>query len=189
MTVPLRALETSTGPQNQRKTMSRIDQIHQNLQKLVALTPDLEGALLVTLDGLPIASALAGGTDEDRVALAHRLLASRVSRPTMSLVTWCVRHHPEIAAGGVPYNLRRVTELAAELQNRTIADVVTAIPMTRAQEDRLRAILAWRIGTDVELNTTIDPSVIGGVKVSVRDLVMDSTVRSTVAGLRVRLTG
>ena len=53
MTVPLRALETSTGPQNQRKTMSRIDQIHQNLQKLVALTPDLEGALLVTLDGLP----------------------------------------------------------------------------------------------------------------------------------------
>ena len=68
MTVPLRALETSTGPQNQRKTMSRIDQIHQNLQKLVALTPDLEGALLVTLDGLPIASALAGGTDEDRVA-------------------------------------------------------------------------------------------------------------------------
>jgi len=118
-----------------------------------------------------------------------RLLASRVSRPTMSLVTWCVRHHPEIAAGGVPYNLRRVTELAAELQNRTIADVVTAIPMTRAQEDRLRAILAWRIGTDVELNTTIDPSVIGGVKVSVRDLVMDSTVRSTVAGLRVRLTG
>ena len=56
-------------------------------------------------------------------------------------------------------------------------------------EDRLRAILAWRIGTDVELNTTIDPSVIGGVKVSVRDLVMDSTVRSTVAGLRVRLTG
>ena len=128
-------------------------------------------------------------SDEDRVALAHRLLASRVSRPTMSLVTWCVRHHPEIAAGGVPYNLRRVTELAAELQNRTIADVVTAIPMTRAQEDRLRAILAWRIGTDVELNTTIDPSVIGGVKVSVRDLVMDSTVRSTVAGLRVRLTG
>ena len=68
MTVPLRALETSTGPQNQRKTMSRIEQIQQHLQRLVALTPDLEGALLVTLDGLPIASALAGGTDEDRVA-------------------------------------------------------------------------------------------------------------------------
>ena len=48
--------------------MSRIEQIQQHLQRLVALTPDLEGALLVTLDGLPIASALGGGTDEDRVA-------------------------------------------------------------------------------------------------------------------------
>ncbi len=126
---------------------------------------------------------------EERVRLARRLFASRISGPAMSLVVWCVRHQPEIAVGGVPYNLRRVTELAADLQNRTIADVVTAIPMTRAQEARLRAILAGRIGTDIELTTTVDPSVIGGVRVSVRDLVMDSTVRSNVAALRTRLTG
>ena len=106
----------------------------------------------------------------------------------MSLVVWCVRHQPEIAVSGVSYNLRRVTELAADLQNRTIADVTTAIPMTRDQEARLRAILAGRIGTDIELNTTVDPSVIGGVRVAVRDLVMDSTVRSNVAALRTRLT-
>ena len=106
----------------------------------------------------------------------------------MSLVIWCVRHRPGITAGGVPHNLRRVTALAAALQNRTIADVVTAIPMTRAQEARLRAILAGRIGTDIELNTTVDPSVVGGVRVCVRDLVMDSTVRSNVAALRTRLT-
>ena len=45
-----------------------------------------------------------------------------------------------------------------------------------------------RIGTDIELNTTVDPSVVGGVRVCVRDLVMDSTVRSNVAALRTRLT-
>ena len=126
---------------------------------------------------------------DDRVDLARHLFASRISPPAMSLVIWCVRHRPGITAGGVPYNLRRVTELAAALQSRTIADVVTAIPMTRAQEERLRAILARRVGTDIELNTKVDPSVIGGVRVSVRDLVMDSTVRSTVTGLRNRLTG
>ena len=126
---------------------------------------------------------------DDRVDLARHLFASHISAPAMSLVIWCVRHRPGITAGGVPHNLRRVTELAAALQNRTIADVVTAIPMTRAQEERLRAILARRVGTDIELNTKVDPSVIGGVRVSVRDLVMDSTVRSTVTGLRNRLTG
>ena len=126
---------------------------------------------------------------DDRVDLARHLFASHISAPAMSLVIWCVRHRPGITAGGVPHNLRRVTELAAALQNRTIADVVTAIPMTRVQEARLRAVLAQRIGTDIELNTKVDPSVIGGVRVSVRDLVMDSTVRSTVTGLRNRLTG
>ena len=35
---------------------------------------------------------------------------------------------------GVSYNLRRVTELAADLQNRTIADVTTAIPMNPSSE-------------------------------------------------------
>ena len=126
---------------------------------------------------------------EDRVGLARRLFGPRVSAPTMSLVVWCVRHQPEITVGGVPYNVRRVTELAAGLQNRTIAYVVTAVPMTPLQEARLRAILAQRLGTDIEFNMEVDPSVIGGVRVSVRDLVMDSTIRSSIARLRTRLTG
>ena len=88
----------------------------------------------------------------------------------------------------MPYNVRRVTELAAGLQNRTIADVVTVVPMTPLQEARLRAILAERLGTDIEFNMEVDPSVIGGVKVSVRDLVMDSTIRTSIAQLRTRLT-
>ena len=61
--------------------------------------------------------------------------------------------------------------------------------MTPLQEARLRAILAERLGTDIEFNMEVDPSVIGGVRVSVRDLVMDSTVRSSIAQLRTRLTG
>lgn len=123
---------------------------------------------------------------EDRVRLARRLFAPHLSEAAMDLVTWCVRHEAE---GGVPRNLRRVAELAAGLQNRTIADVVTAVPMTTDQEARLRELLGWRLGTEVELNTEVDPAVVGGVKVSVRDLVIDSTVRSSVAELRTALVG
>lgn len=123
---------------------------------------------------------------EDRVRLARRLFAPHLSEAAMDLVTWCVRHEAE---GGVPRNLRRVAELAAGLQNRTIADVVTAVPMTTDQEARLRELLGRRLGTEVELNTEVDPAVVGGVKVSVRDLVIDSTVRSSVAELRTALVG
>ncbi|MDO5067013.1 hypothetical protein EII34_00035 [Arachnia propionica] len=65
--------------------MSRIDQIEQLLKRLVALTPDLEGAILVTLDGLPIASALAGGTDEDRVAAMGAAALATGSRTVSEL--------------------------------------------------------------------------------------------------------
>lgn len=123
---------------------------------------------------------------EDRVRLARRLFAPHLSEAAMDLVTWCVRHEAE---GGVPRNLRRVAELAAGLQNRTIADVVTAVPMTTDQETRLRELLGRRLGTEVELNTEVDPAVVGGVKVSVRDLVIDSTVRSSVSELRTALVG
>lgn len=48
--------------------MSRNEQINYILQNLVGRSQDLEGALLVTSDGLPLASALPATTDEDRVA-------------------------------------------------------------------------------------------------------------------------
>lgn len=48
--------------------MNRNEQIQGTLQALVNSSPDFEGAALVSMDGLPLASALPGGTDEDRVA-------------------------------------------------------------------------------------------------------------------------
>ncbi|MGK2348921.1 ATP synthase F1 subunit delta [Actinomyces sp. W5033] len=123
---------------------------------------------------------------ESRVRLAHRVFAAHLSASALSLLTWCVRHYNE---AGVPANLRRVASLAAAMQQRVIADVVTAVPMSTAQEERLSALLAHRVGSEVELNTLVDPQVVGGVKVTIRDTVIDSTVRSAILGLRSALVG
>ena len=123
---------------------------------------------------------------EARVRLAESVFAPHISAPAMSLVDWCVRHHAE---GGPLRNLRRVVELAAEMRRRTIVDVVTAIPMTSAQEERLRTILERRLGTRIDLNCEVDSAVIGGARISTRNYVMDRTVRSAVAELRTRLAG
>ncbi len=47
---------------------NRTEQINTVLQALVSSSPDVEGAALVTMDGLPLASALPAGSDEDRVS-------------------------------------------------------------------------------------------------------------------------
>ena len=61
--------------------------------------------------------------------------------------------------------------------------------MTSAQEERLRTILERRLGTRIDLNCEVDPTVIGGARISTRNYVMDRTVRSAVAELRTRLAG
>ena len=123
---------------------------------------------------------------EARTRLAESVFAPHISAPAMSLVSWCVRHRAE---GGPLRNLRRVVELAAEMRHRTIVDVVTAIPMTSAQEERLRTILERRLDTRIDLNCEVDSAVIGGARISMRNYVMDRTVHSAVAELRARLAG
>lgn len=55
---------------------TRADVMQQILRNLVTNTPDLEGAAVVSTDGLTVASVLPAGTDEDRVsAMAAALLS------------------------------------------------------------------------------------------------------------------
>lgn len=65
--------------------MSRNDQILSILQGLVGRSQDVEGAMLVTLDGLPLASALPQGADEDRVAAMAAAALSMGARTTAEL--------------------------------------------------------------------------------------------------------
>ncbi|MDO5093073.1 MAG: roadblock/LC7 domain-containing protein [Propionibacteriaceae bacterium] len=50
------------------------------LQSFVTSTPDVEGAVLVSTDGFPLASALAHGADEDRAAAMGAAALSMGSR-------------------------------------------------------------------------------------------------------------
>jgi Uncharacterized distant relative of homeotic protein bithoraxoid len=72
---------------------NRADQIQQVLRELVNGILDLEGAAMVTTDGLTLASALPNGSDEDRVsAMAAAILsmgertASELKRGTLEQV-------------------------------------------------------------------------------------------------------
>ncbi len=55
---------------------NRAQAMEQTLRSLVGSTPDLEGAAVVSTDGLVLSSALPAGVDEDRVsAMAAALLS------------------------------------------------------------------------------------------------------------------
>ncbi len=79
-------------------------------------------------------------------------------------------------------NTRDIGEVFAELveADRGVqhAKVVTAIPLADDLADRLREKLAGFTGKTVILDQKVDPGVIGGVRVTLGDRVLDGTVRT-----------
>jgi F-type H+-transporting ATPase subunit delta len=66
--------------------------------------------------------------------------------------------------------------------------VVTAVPLTEQQEDRLAARLTEMYGRQVTVRTAIDPAVRGGLVIRIGDEVIDGTVASRLAAARAALT-
>lgn len=87
----------------------------------------------------------------------------------------------------------RITEEFRELvnQERGIeqARVVTAVPLGPAERELVAARLSAWAGKQVQLQETVDPSVIGGVIAQVGDQIIDGSVRGRLERLRRALAG
>ncbi len=70
---------------------------------------------------------------------------------------------------------------------RRLARVTSAVPLTAAEEEALRARLTDRFGTDLEFQFDVDASLIGGIYLRVGDQVIDGSVTGKLAALRDRL--
>lgn len=77
--------------------------------------------------------------------------------------------------------------LRAESERIVKAQVVTAAPTDADQLARIRDGLRRRFGREVEIETSIDPDLIGGVLVRAGDVVIDGSLRSKLVRLRTAL--
>lgn len=143
--------------------------------RTVAENPELELAL-----GGRLGDAGAKGT------LVEKLLAGRAGRATTLIVASLVQ---QPRGRRVRRLLARATKLVADQRGRKVATVYAATPLSSAQTDRLATALSQRYGTSVSLNTVVDPSVVGGLRVQIADDVIDASVSSRLADLRQRLAG
>jgi F-type H+-transporting ATPase subunit delta len=143
--------------------------------RTVAANPELELAL-----GSRLGDAAA------KRALVRSLLDGRASAATVLIVSSLVEQPRERR---VRQLLANAMDLVADERGRRVATVVSAVPLSAAQSERLAAALGKRYGGSVTLNTVVDPSVVGGVRVQIADDVIDASVSSRLADLRQRLAG
>jgi F-type H+-transporting ATPase subunit delta len=110
-----------------------------------------------------------GATEEAKVLIAQAVSAPRGIKPT-NLVA-------------------RFAELAAKRQQRWIATVRVTRPLTVTQFARLQAGLNSLYGRELKVNISVDPELIGGIRVQVGDEVLDASVIARLGQLHRQLAG
>jgi F-type H+-transporting ATPase subunit delta len=78
--------------------------------------------------------------------------------------------------------------LASAAQGVAEAQVASAFPMDAAQLSDLVAVLEQRFGRKLTATVSVEPSLIGGVRVTVGDEVLDTSVRARLERMKTTLT-
>jgi len=122
---------------------------------------------------------------EAKIALAEKLVPG-ASEEAKLLIGQAVSHPRGVRPGKLVENFAK---LAAKRQQRWIANVSVTRPLTDEQASRLQAGLNALYGRELKFNVSVDPSLIGGVRVQVGDEVLDASVIARLTELRRQLAG
>ncbi len=121
---------------------------------------------------------------ENKKAVIADLVGSRAHPVTSNLIGFLVESGRARELGGI---IQQLAALAAERRQHALAEVRSAVPLTKAQRDRLQAALSRATGRTVEVKVVIDPSVVAGIVSRVGDEIFDGTVSSRLAEVKEQL--
>ena len=121
---------------------------------------------------------------EERASVVDRVLGRAVSRPVLNLIQLQLRRGRIEQLPQVADEFRRLDNLR---QGITEATATTAAELTPAEVEALTKRLEQFTGGRVELDVTVDPSLLGGLVVRVGDRLIDGSVRGRLERLRNRL--
>ena len=93
--------------------------------------------------------------------------------------------HP--AAG--PFNRATVNVSAVHYDDQPERSLASATALSASQVEDLRAALKRRFGREVELETAVDASLIGGAVIDAGDVVIDGSLKGKLARLQTALAG
>jgi len=143
------------------------------IERLLAANLDLYSALD---NGAAIPAA--------RIRLAESLIGTRVSPVTKALIN---RAATTTRGHRLTKNLAFYLRAAAARRNRLLARVTVAAPLSEDHRRRLESALRAHYGRDVTLAVTVDPSIIGGVRIQVGHEIVDGTLVTRLNDARAQL--
>lgn len=145
-----------------------------SISQLVDSEADLRGALSDPTRSVADKGALLSGLLEGKALAATQRLAVLALNGSHRTVTVALGEYQKIAAA---------------VKDESVAKVRVARELSAADRDRLQNALSAQYGRPVHLNVSVEPGLVGGLRVEIGDDVIDGSVSSRIDDARRRLAG
>lgn len=162
---------------NEQRALREVEQDLIGLQSMLDGSEDLR-----RLVRSPVFSA-----EEQSRAIAAVAEKAGLQPLTVNFLKLIARNRRLFALGDM---IRDFRLLAARWRGEVSADVVSAHPLTPAQLEALKeALKAAASGKDVQINTRVDASLLGGLIVKMGSRMIDSSLRTRLNNLKIAMKG
>ncbi|MCR4400168.1 MAG: F0F1 ATP synthase subunit delta [Syntrophomonadaceae bacterium] len=111
---------------------------------------------------------------KEKKDVVAKLFGDKLSPVTTNFVNVVVDKRREIYLAAIAEEFK---QMANEFKNVLFADLVSAREVPDPEIEALKSRLAEATGKTVELKVSVDPALIGGIKVRVGDRIIDASVR------------
>ncbi|NAZ76940.1 F0F1 ATP synthase subunit delta [Kineococcus sp. T13] len=136
--------------------------------------------------GLRDALADRAAPEANRASLVSRLLLDRATPEAVQLARRAATAPRGLRAERL---LEQWVDVVAQRRQQAVAHVVSAAPLSDAQRERLSAALTRQYGRAIRVNVDVDPELVGGLRISIGDDVIDGSISTRMEEARRRLAG
>jgi F-type H+-transporting ATPase subunit delta len=154
-----------------------VDAVEQGLTAVAAISGESEDFARFLRS--PVISA------DEKAAALDRILEGAKPLPMVANFLRVIARNGRLFA--LPAIIKAFREQAAASRGEATADVTSATPLSAAQRQNLADTLKAKIGKTVTLNEHVDPSLIGGLVVKVGSRMIDSSLKTKLAAMKVAM--
>lgn len=156
-------------------------------QKVKTVEADLDGigqSLKDSPDFMRLIQSPVFSADEQVGAIDAILKKGGVGELTGNFIRVVAKNRRLFALPGM---VEAFKTMAAEARGEVSAEVTSAIKLTAEDRDALKAALKDKVGKNVALNETVDPSILGGLIVKVGSRMIDTSIRTKLTSLKMMM--
>jgi F-type H+-transporting ATPase subunit delta len=154
------------------------------LEETAAALDDLESLLAESEDLNRLVRSPVFSSQEQSSVIDAIANAANIPQMTANFLRLLVKNRRLFALSDIIAGFRK---LLAEHRNESIAEVISAIPLSNEQTEDLKATLRAKTGKDIILDARVDPALLGGLIVKIGSRMIDSSIRTKLNSLKIAM--